>query len=103
MWIRRAGPLSIILKVQRIILMDTCVSILLSMMLTLTLYPVYRAAQDYTGALFDRLHSMSPDIGSVITEVDMIINQTEPFQGHPTHKADARPVDRSRWDQAIQL
>jgi hypothetical protein len=76
MWIRRAGPLSIILKVQRIFLIDTCVSILMSMMLTLTLYLVYRAAQDYTGALFDRLHSMSPYIGSVITEADMIINQS---------------------------
>jgi hypothetical protein len=76
MWIRRVGPLSIILKVQRIFLIDACVSILLSMLLTLTLYPVYRAAQDYTCASFDRLHSMSPDIGSVITKADMIINQS---------------------------
>jgi hypothetical protein len=76
MWVRRAGPLSIIPKLQRLLSIDTCVCILLSMMLTLTLYPVYRDAQDYTGALIDRLHSISPFIGSVTTEADMIINQS---------------------------
>jgi hypothetical protein len=76
MLIRRARPLSIFLNLQRLLLIDTCVCILLSMMLTLTLYLVYRAAQDYTGALIDKLHSISPFIGSVITEADMIINQS---------------------------